>query len=129
VRADEVGVVDIGVVDVFAGLHLRLQTLNNIALADQIVRDLNAGDRGEGWRQHVGFIFVGCDRFRHHTNFHPLIGLSSVNEPLHLGFLLGAAKHGALDFRIKECGGGIHVGKCRHDGQQPGRQCKHRGCS
>jgi hypothetical protein len=59
VRADQVGVVDIGVIDVFAGLHLRLQLLDHVAFADQVVGDLDAGDLGEGLGQHLGFIFVG----------------------------------------------------------------------
>ena len=57
VGADQVGVVDIGVIDVLARLHLRLQLFDHVAFADQVVRDLDAGDGGEGRRQHLRFVF------------------------------------------------------------------------
>ena len=50
VGADQVRVVDVGVVDVLAGLHLRLQLFDHVAFADQVVGDLDAGDRGKGGR-------------------------------------------------------------------------------
>ena len=42
--ADQVGVVDLGVVDVLAGLHLGLDLLDDVAFLDQVVGDLDAGD-------------------------------------------------------------------------------------
>jgi hypothetical protein len=45
--ADQVAVVDIAVIDVLAGLHLGLQLFDDVAFADQVMRDLDAGDRGE----------------------------------------------------------------------------------
>ena len=45
--ADQVAVVDIGVVDVLPRLHLRLQLLDDVALADQVMGELDAGDGGE----------------------------------------------------------------------------------
>ena len=58
VRADQVAVVDVGVVDVLARLHLLFELGDDIALPDQLVRDLDAGDGAEGGREDAGFIFV-----------------------------------------------------------------------
>ncbi len=46
--ADQVGVVDVGVVDVcLVALDLRLELLDDVALLDQVVFDPDPGDLGE----------------------------------------------------------------------------------
>jgi hypothetical protein len=51
VRADQVGIVDIGVIEVAAGLHLGLHRLHHFALAEDLVVDLDAGDFLKGLGQ------------------------------------------------------------------------------
>ncbi len=63
VGADQVGVVDIGVVDVLARLHLRLQLLDDVAFADQVMRDLDAGDGREGRGQRLRIRSRACRWF------------------------------------------------------------------
>jgi hypothetical protein len=87
VGADQVGVVDIGVIDVLARLHLGLQLFDHVAFADQVMGDLDAGDRGEGRGQHLGFVFVGRDGFGDDLDLHARQGLGGIDEPLHFGFL------------------------------------------
>ena len=50
-RADQVGVVDIGVVQIAVGLHLRLNRLHHFAFAEDLVVHLDAGDLLEGLGQ------------------------------------------------------------------------------
>jgi hypothetical protein len=93
VGADQVGVVDIGVIDVLARLHLRLQLFDHVAFADQVMGDLDAGDGGEGRGQHLGLVFMRGDGFGHDLDVHARRrGLGGVDEPLHLGFLIGAGQ-------------------------------------
>ena len=127
VGADQVAVVDIGVIDVFAGLHLRLQLFDHVTFTDQVMGDLDAGDRGEGGRQHLRFIFMRGDGFRHDLDLHTRIGLGRVDEPLHFLFLIGARQGGEVaDFLVEEGFRGLHVGPGRH------RECderkRHRCC-
>jgi hypothetical protein len=49
--ADQVGVVDIGVVQIALGLHLRLHRLHHLAFAKELVVDLDAGDLFKGLGQ------------------------------------------------------------------------------
>ena len=126
VGADQVRVVDIGVIDVFARLHLGLKFFNNVAFADQVMGDLDAGDRGKGRGQHLGFIFMRGDRFGHHLDFHAGKGLCRIDEPLHFRFLCRAVKRGqCADFGIKERLCGVHVcpGRRTHREQRK----RHRG--
>ena len=50
-RADQVGVVDIGVVEIAVRLHLRLNRLDDLAFAEDLVVDLDPGDLLEGLGQ------------------------------------------------------------------------------
>ena len=74
-RADQVGIVDPGVVDVLAGLHLGLDLLDDVAFLDEVVRDLDAGDLGEGLGQRLGLVFVGGDRLGDDVDLHAGEGL------------------------------------------------------
>jgi hypothetical protein len=44
VRADQIGIVDVNVVEIAVGLHLRLHSLHHFALAKDLVVDLDAGN-------------------------------------------------------------------------------------
>jgi hypothetical protein len=111
VGADQVGIVDIGVVDVLARLHLGLQLLDHVAFADQVVRDLDAGDVGERLGQRFGFIFVGGDRFRDDLDVHAGKRLGGIDEPLHLGFLRRPVeRRHVADLGIEEGLGLVHSG-------------------
>ena len=46
-RANQVGVIDVSVVDVLTRLHLRLQLLYHIALLNEVVVNSNTGDLKE----------------------------------------------------------------------------------
>ena len=61
--ADQIAVIDVGVIDVLARLHLRLQLFHHITFADQVVGDLDPGDRGKRRCQHLAFVFMGRDGF------------------------------------------------------------------
>lgn len=89
---DEIGIVDIGVIDVFAGLHLRLQFFNNVTFTNQVMGDLDAGDGGKGWRQNLRFIFMRGDGLRDHLDVHAGKRLCRIDEPLHFFFLIGAGQ-------------------------------------
>ena len=84
VRADQVGIVDIAVVQVAVGLHLRLDGLHHFALAEDLVVDLDAGDFLEGLGQHLRFIVMRRNAFRQHVDLHALEGLGGLDEPFHL---------------------------------------------
>jgi hypothetical protein len=88
VRADQVGIVDPAVVDVLAGLHLRLELLDDVAFLDQVVRQLDAGDLAEGLGQRLRFVFMRGDRLRDDLDLHAGEGLRGIDEPLHLLLLL-----------------------------------------
>jgi hypothetical protein len=47
-RADQVRVVDIAVIEIAVGLHLRLHRLHDLAFAEDLVVDLDAGDFFKG---------------------------------------------------------------------------------
>ena len=115
VRADEIRVVDVGIVDVLARLHLTLQAINNVAFADQVVGDLDAGDRSEGRGQHFRFIFVRRDRFGDDVDLHALEWRRSCGEPVEFGFLASAVEDGlVLDLGVEELcdlGGGVRIGR------------------
>ena len=87
-RADQVAVVDVGVIEVAVGLHLRLNRLHHFALAEHLVVDLDAGDFLERLGQRLRFIVMRRDRLRQHVDFHALERLGGLDEPLHLLDLL-----------------------------------------
>jgi hypothetical protein len=78
VGADQVGIVDIGVVEVAVGLHLRLHGLHHLALAEELVVDLDAGDLLERLGQRLGFILVGRNGLRQHVDLHARNGLAAL---------------------------------------------------
>ena len=83
VGADQVGVVDVGVEDVLAGLHLGLQLLDDVTFLNQIVGDLDAGDLFEGLGEDFRLVFVSRNGFRDDLDFHALEGLGGLDEPFH----------------------------------------------
>ncbi len=114
VRADQVRVVDIGVIDVLARLHLRLQFFDHVAFADQVMGDLDAGDRGKGGCQNLRFVFMRGDRFGNDLDLHAGKRLCRIDEPLHFRFLGGAVERGHVaDFLVQELLCLVHPGKCR----------------
>ena len=114
VSADQVAIVDIGVIDVFARLHLGLQLLDHVPFADQVVGDLDAGDGGECRGQHLALVFMRGDGLGNDLDLHAFKRLGGVDKELHFRFLIGTADRRQIaDFRIEECLGGLHVGKGR----------------
>ncbi len=90
VGTDQVGVVDPAVIQVLSGLHLCLDLLDNVTLLNDVVRDLDPGNRSKGRSQNLGLILVGGQGFRNNLDVHPLERLRSIDEPLHFLFLVGA---------------------------------------
>ena len=125
-RADQVGVVDIGVVDVLARLHLGLQPLDHVAFADQVMRDLDAGDLGEGGGQHLAFEFMGGDALGDDPDIHALERLCRIHEPLHLRFLLLPRENGESgDLVVEKSARLLHAGGGRHtEGERDRRRCR-----
>ena len=109
-RADQVGVVDIGVVQVAVRLHLRLHSLDDLALAEDLVVHLDAGDPLERLGEHFQLIGMGRDAFRKHVDLHAGEWLRGIDEPLHLGFLGGAVERGETgDLVVEERLGFVHA--------------------
>ena len=125
-RTDEVGVVDVAVIEVPAGLHLGLHGLDHFAFAEDLVVHLDAGDFLEGAGQHLGFVAMRRNTFRQHVDFHARIGRGGVDEPLHLGHLLVFRERRWLELVIDPalCGGlvGPRAIHPRNDGTR-----RHRG--
>ena len=125
VRPDQVGIVDIGVIDVLARLHLRLQLFDNVTFTDQVMGDLDAGDRFESGGQNCGFICVRADCFGHNVDRHAFKRFCSVDKELQFGFLVFPRQRGQIaDFLIKESLCGLHVGERRcgkHASRKPDR--------
>ena len=92
VGADQVTIVDIGVIDILARLHLGLQLFHHITFTNQVMGDLDAGNRGKGRGQNLGFVRMGVDGLGHHLDLHARQRSGGINEPLHLGLLIGAAE-------------------------------------
>ena len=88
VCADQIAVIDIGVVQIALGLHLRLYSLNDLALAEQLVIDLDAGDFFKCFGERFRLIFMRRDGFRQHVDFHALEGFCCFDEPFHFLHLL-----------------------------------------
>ena len=127
VGADQVRVVDPAVVDVLAGLHLRLQLLHHVAFLHQVVGELDPGDLAEGLGQHLGFILVGGDGLRGDIDLHAAERLGRLDEPLQLGELLllgqGGRRELAVDPLLRRLFVGIGPGRTAQSGQrQQGRQ-------
>ncbi len=97
VRTDQIGIVDVHVIDVAARLHLGLQLLDDVAFLDEIVGELDARDLAEGLRQHLGLVLVGGDGLGHHRDLHAGIRLGRLHEPAQLRDLLLAAQGAGLE--------------------------------
>ena len=85
---DEVRVVDVGVIDVFPGLHLRLQLLDHVPFLYQIVSDANAGDLVKRFRQDLAFVLMGSQRFGNHIDAHAPERGCRTGKPGEFGKLL-----------------------------------------
>ena len=92
--ADEIGIVDIGVVEIAVRLHLGLHRLHDLAFAEELMIDLDAGDILENLGQDFRFVFVGGNRFGKDIDFHPFERRGGFGEPLQLGALVGAREGG-----------------------------------
>ena len=108
-RADEVGVVDIDVVDVLPRVELRLEALHYVALADNIVGDADAADLVESSRQRVRLIGMRADIFGGGLDLHAAVGLAGLDEPLHLGELFLARNRARRELLVNPFFGGSHA--------------------
>ncbi len=113
VRSDEVGVVDPAVVDVAAGLHLRLDLLDHVAFLDEVVVELDAGDLGEGLGEGLRLVFVRRDRLGDDVDLHAGEGLRGVDEPLHLLELLVLRERRGLELAVDPAPRLVHAGEGR----------------
>ena len=52
-RTDQVGVIDVGVINVTTGLHLGLQFFDHVTFTDQVMGQLDPGDFREGFGQNL----------------------------------------------------------------------------
>ena len=118
-RTDQIAVIDVRVIDILARLHLGLQFFDDIAFTDQVMGHGDAGDCRKGRREHLGFVLVGGDGLGDDLDFHSLEGLSGIDEPLHLFFLLRTGQDGeTVDLIVQKGVGRLYVGKCRGHDQQ-----------
>ena len=99
-RADEVGIVHPEIVNRFPGLDFHLDLVDQLALVEQFVTDLNARDVGEGLRENLQFVIVDAQNFRHGAEFETFERLRSLDEPFHLGHLLVFGQRRWLKFAI-----------------------------
>jgi len=115
-RADQVGVIHIGIIQVPTGLHLRLNGLNNLTFTKKLVIDPDPGNFFERLREDIRLIFVCRDRFRQDVDFHSLERRGGVNEPLHFRKLFIARQHRWLKLFVYPALRGFHVreGRSRH---------------
>ena len=91
-RADEVGVVYVGIVNVFSRLHLRLQLLHHVPFTNQIMGNLNASNLGKRLGKCLRLVLVRRDGFRYDLNLHACKRARRINKPLHLFHLLCLAQ-------------------------------------
>ena len=120
VRADQVRVRDPAVVDALAGLHRRLQFLDDVAFLDDVVLDLDAGDFRERLGERLRFVHVRVERFRHDVHLFHALRLQlrgGVDEPLHLVHLLLLRERARLELAVDPflrcCGIGECGGACQ----------------
>ena len=110
VRPDQIRVVDVGVVQVAVGLHLRLHRLHDLPLAEHLVIHLDAGDLLERLGQHLRLVLVRRDRLRQDVDLHALVGLGGIDEPLHLLQLLLFGQRGRLELLFDPLLRLVHAG-------------------
>ena len=99
-RADQIAVIHLDVIDIAAKLHLGPDLLDHIAFLQQIVPQVDAGDLGEGAGQSAGLVFMGRDRIRHHIDVLATEGLRGADEEFHLLHLLVTGEGGGLEFLL-----------------------------
>ena len=58
----KIGVIDVGIVQIAVRLHLGLDCLHDLALAQLLVIHLDAGDLLEGLGEDLGFVVVRAKR-------------------------------------------------------------------
>jgi hypothetical protein len=109
-RADQVGVVDIGVIDVLAGLHLRLQLLDHVAFPIRSWVSLMPVIAVKALRQHLRFIFMRGQRFGDDLDLHAGERLGRIDEPLHFLFLVGRDSVESSPIRCREILRLVHAG-------------------
>ncbi len=122
-RADQVGVVDVGIVQVALGLHLRLHRLHDLALAEQLVIDLDAGDFLERLGQDLGFVLVRRNGFGQDVDLHAPERFGGLDEPLHLLQLVLFREGRGLEFRVDPLPGLVDAGKARPRKRHQSRPC------
>ncbi len=120
--ADKVGVIDIGVVNIFSRLPLCLQFFDHITFLDQVVCDFDAGNLIKRLGQNFRFIFVSRNCFGDHLDLHVLEGLGGIHEPLHFLHLLVLGQGRRLEFLIDPLFSGGHVCACR-TGEERHQHC------
>ena len=90
---DQIGVIDIGVINILTRLHLCLQFLNHITFTDKIMSNIDTGDGSKGWRQDLGLILVSRNGLGYNLDIHTSKGFGRIDKPLHLCLLLIVAEH------------------------------------
>jgi hypothetical protein len=113
VGADQVGIVDVGIVEITLGLHLGLDGLDHLAFAEQLVVHFDAGDLFEGLGEGLGFVLMGRDGFRQHVDFHALERFGRLDEKLHLRHLFVAGQGRGLKFLVDPLLRFGHAGRAR----------------
>ena len=105
-RADKVGIVDPGIVNILAGLHLGLDLFDDVTFLDDVVLDLDPGDLLERLRQRLGLIFVHGEGLGDRVDLHALVRRSGLDEPLHLLHLVFLGQRRRLKLRVDPLLGG-----------------------
>jgi hypothetical protein len=130
VGADQVGIVDPGIVDVLARRPLGLQLFNDVAFLDQVERNLDAGDFFKRLGQGLGLVLMGRNGFGDDLDVHAFKRLGRLDEPFHFLELFFFGQGRGLELLVNPLLGGRHIRhgrtcrQCEHD-----RQCdsqKHR---
>ena len=62
--SDQVGIIDIAIIEITLCLHLGLDSLNDFTFTQQLVIDLDTGNLLKGTGQRFGFIGVCWNCFR-----------------------------------------------------------------
>ena len=93
-RADQIGIVNVGVVEIGLVLHLLFDILHDLPLGHDLVSQVNAGNLGECLREGIRLVLMGRDLLGRDLNIHAneIVTLGRVDEPLKLIHLLLAAQ-------------------------------------
>ena len=87
VGTSQVAVVDVGVVKVTAGAHLRFQALYQLAFPDQILNDADIGDLAKGTGEIARLVLMRRKRLRDDVDLLAAEWLCGSNEERHLRHL------------------------------------------